>query len=218
MEYLFNPDNWEWVWTGNNFRFLLEGFLINLEIAAIGIVFSLIFGLLLALMRISSSRLISVPAGIWVDLWRNLPLILIILYLGARRPELVAAGVGGQHPGLVPGGAPGRARPRRHPRARPLQLGRPLRDHALGDPLARPRPARGGGVARPHLPPADAVRDPAPGPAPDGAGHGLAADHAEQGHDAGHDPRDHRGARPRQQPELRRRSSAGCRRRSFRST
>ena len=39
--------------TGNNFRFLLEGFLINLEIAAIGIVFSLIFGLLLALMRIS---------------------------------------------------------------------------------------------------------------------------------------------------------------------
>jgi His/Glu/Gln/Arg/opine family amino acid ABC transporter permease subunit len=82
MEYLFNPDNWEWVWTGNNFRFLLEGFLINLEIAAIGIVFSLIFGLLLALMRISNSRLISIPAGIWVDLWRNIPLILMILYLG----------------------------------------------------------------------------------------------------------------------------------------
>ena len=45
MEYLFDPDNWEWVWTGNNFRFLLEGFVINLEIAAIGIVFSLlVFG------------------------------------------------------------------------------------------------------------------------------------------------------------------------------
>ncbi len=82
MEYLFNPDNWEWVVTGNNFKFLLEGFLINLEIAAIGIVFSLIFGLLLALMRISNSRLISVPAGIWVDVWRNIPLILMILYLG----------------------------------------------------------------------------------------------------------------------------------------
>jgi aspartate/glutamate/glutamine transport system permease protein len=82
VEYLFNPDNWEWVITGNNFEFLLEGFLINLQIAAIGIVFSLIFGLLLALMRISNSRLISVPAGIWVDLWRNIPLILMILYLG----------------------------------------------------------------------------------------------------------------------------------------
>lgn len=82
MSYLFDPDNWEWVWTGNNLRFLLEGFLINLEIAAIGIVFSLALGLILALMRISTNRLVSVPAGIWVDLWRNVPLILLILYLG----------------------------------------------------------------------------------------------------------------------------------------
>jgi aspartate/glutamate/glutamine transport system permease protein len=86
MSYLVDPDNWEWLWTGNNFRFLLEGFLINLEIALIGIVFSLIFGLLLALMRISRRRLISAPAGIWVDVWRNLPLILIILYLSLAVP------------------------------------------------------------------------------------------------------------------------------------
>lgn len=87
MEYLFSPDNWEWLWTGNNFRFLLEGFLVNLEIAAIGIAFSLVFGLLLALMRISTRRLVSIPAGIWVDVWRNLPLILIILYLGLAVPS-----------------------------------------------------------------------------------------------------------------------------------
>jgi aspartate/glutamate/glutamine transport system permease protein len=86
MSYLFEPDNWEWVWTGNNFRFLLEGFLVNLEIALIGIVLSLIFGLVLALMRISKRRPISVPAGIWVDVWRNLPLILIILYLALAVP------------------------------------------------------------------------------------------------------------------------------------
>ena len=82
MQYLFDPDNWEWVTTGNNLEFLLRGFLINLEIAAIGIVFSLVFGLLLALMRISNKRLISVPVGIWVDVWRNIPLILMILYFG----------------------------------------------------------------------------------------------------------------------------------------
>ena len=29
MSYLFDPDNWEWLWTENNARFLLEGFLIN---------------------------------------------------------------------------------------------------------------------------------------------------------------------------------------------
>jgi aspartate/glutamate/glutamine transport system permease protein len=87
MIYLFDPDNWEWVWTGNNLRFLLEGFAINLEIAAVAIVFSLAFGLLLALMRISRWRLISIPAGIWVDVWRNLPLVLIILYLGLAVPS-----------------------------------------------------------------------------------------------------------------------------------
>ena len=30
--------------------------------------------------------MISVPAGIWVDLWRNLPLVLIILYLALAVP------------------------------------------------------------------------------------------------------------------------------------
>ena len=82
MGYLFDSGNWEWVVTGNNFRFLLEGFLINVEIAAVGIVLSLIFGLLLALMRISRLRPVSIVAGLWVDLWRNIPLILMILYLG----------------------------------------------------------------------------------------------------------------------------------------
>ena len=86
MSYLFDSGNWEWLWTGNNFRFLIEGFLVNLEIALIGMIFSLIFGLFLALMRISKRRFVSVPAGIWVDVWRNLPLILIILYLALAVP------------------------------------------------------------------------------------------------------------------------------------
>ena len=87
MTYLFDPDNWEWVWSGNSFRFLIEGFLVNLEIALIGIVLSMIFGLLLALMRISGTKLLSIPAGIWVDVWRNLPLIFIILYLALAVPS-----------------------------------------------------------------------------------------------------------------------------------
>ena len=87
MSYLFDSGNWEWLFTGNNFRFLLEGFFVNLQIALIGIVLSLIVGLLLALMRISKQRWISTPAGIWVDVWRNLPLILIILYLALAVPS-----------------------------------------------------------------------------------------------------------------------------------
>src|ERR671919_465408 len=86
MDYLFDPDNWEWVTSGNNLRFLLEGFLINLEIAAIAMVLSLIFGLLLALGRLSKLRPLGLAAGVWVDIWRNLPLIFIILYLFLAAP------------------------------------------------------------------------------------------------------------------------------------
>jgi His/Glu/Gln/Arg/opine family amino acid ABC transporter permease subunit len=85
--YLVDPDNWEWLTTGNNLRFLLEGFLVNLEIAAIAIVFSLGLGLLLALARLAKLRSLSVAAGVWIDIWRNLPLIFIILYLALAMPE-----------------------------------------------------------------------------------------------------------------------------------
>ena len=86
MGYLFDPQNWEWVTTGNNLRFLLEGFLVNLEIAVIAIVLSLAVGLLLALARLSRLRPLSLVAGVWVDVWRNLPLIFIILYLALALP------------------------------------------------------------------------------------------------------------------------------------
>ncbi len=42
MSYLFDPDNWEWLWTANNAQFLLEAFLINLEIALISMVLALV--------------------------------------------------------------------------------------------------------------------------------------------------------------------------------
>jgi His/Glu/Gln/Arg/opine family amino acid ABC transporter permease subunit len=87
MGYLVEPSNWEWLIRGNNLRFLLEGFLVNLEIAAIAIVLSLAVGLLLALTRLSRLRPLSVVAGVWVDVWRNLPLIFIILYLALALPE-----------------------------------------------------------------------------------------------------------------------------------
>jgi aspartate/glutamate/glutamine transport system permease protein len=87
VSYLFDPDNWEWLVTGRNFRFILEGFLINLEIAVIAMVLSLICGLALALARLARFRPLSVIAGVWVDVWRNLPVIFVILYLALTIPR-----------------------------------------------------------------------------------------------------------------------------------
>jgi His/Glu/Gln/Arg/opine family amino acid ABC transporter permease subunit len=87
MTYVFDPDNWEWLWTGNNARFILEGFLINLEIALVSIIFALILGLILALLRLSRLRVVSVVAGTWIDVFRNLPLIFLILYFALGLPS-----------------------------------------------------------------------------------------------------------------------------------
>lgn len=87
MGYLFDPSNWEWLGSGSNFSFMFEGFLINLEIAIIAMALSLILGLGLALLRISKRPWIKVPVGLWIDSWRNLPLIFIILYFFLALPR-----------------------------------------------------------------------------------------------------------------------------------
>jgi His/Glu/Gln/Arg/opine family amino acid ABC transporter permease subunit len=77
----------EWLDSGNNLRFILEGFLINLEIAVVAILLALLFGLSLALLRLARNRILSVVAGIWVDVFRNLPLLLLILFLFLWIPQ-----------------------------------------------------------------------------------------------------------------------------------
>ncbi|MDQ3742686.1 MAG: amino acid ABC transporter permease [Actinomycetota bacterium] len=102
MGYLFDPDHWEWLTTGNNFRFILEGFAVNLEIALIAIVFSLAVGLALALLRLSTVRPVSIAAGAWIDVFRNLPLIFLILYLALAMPQSWREWYEGIAPGFLP--------------------------------------------------------------------------------------------------------------------
>ena len=87
FEFLFAPDRWEWLFSGNSFRFLLEGLAVNIEMAVIAMVLSLIIGLLLALGRISKNPWVRRPSAAWIDVWRNLPLLFIMLYLSLWLPE-----------------------------------------------------------------------------------------------------------------------------------
>jgi len=102
VAYLVDPDNWEWLVTGNNLRFILEGFAVNLQIALIAIVFSLALGLALALLRLSRSRPVSVAAGLWIDVFRNLPLIFLILYLALAMPASWREAYESVAPGFLP--------------------------------------------------------------------------------------------------------------------
>jgi glutamate transport system permease protein len=100
--YLFDPDNWRWLFGGKNAEFILKGFLVNIEIAVICMVLSMIFGLLLALGRISKKPWLKGPVGLWIDVWRNLPLIFILLFLFLWMPEWVKNGYQDNAPGFLP--------------------------------------------------------------------------------------------------------------------
>jgi His/Glu/Gln/Arg/opine family amino acid ABC transporter permease subunit len=102
MTYLFDPDNWKWLGAGKNLTFLLQGFLVNIEIAVIAMILSLLLGLGLALLRVSKKKPLSVAAGVWIDVWRNLPLILIILYLFLVLPQSVKDSWEKYVPGFFP--------------------------------------------------------------------------------------------------------------------
>ena len=87
LYYFIDPENWRWITAGKNFTFLLEGFLVNLEIAILAMALSLVFGLLLALARISKNKVARGVTGVWIDVWRNLPLVFILLYFFLGLPD-----------------------------------------------------------------------------------------------------------------------------------
>jgi glutamate transport system permease protein len=87
--YLFDPSNWEWIFAGRNFAFLLERFLNNIVLALITMALSLLVGLGIALLRISKNRAVSVATSLWIDIWRNLPVLLLLLYFGLALPQSV---------------------------------------------------------------------------------------------------------------------------------
>lgn len=102
MGYLFDPGNWEWLWTGRNLRFLLDGFLVNLEIAAVAMTLALVAGLALALLSLARLGPLRLGAKLWVDVFRNLPLIFLILYLALSMPQSVREYWTDNAPGVLP--------------------------------------------------------------------------------------------------------------------
>ena len=102
MSFIFDPQNWEWLFHGKNLKFLFEHFIRSIEIALIAMVLSLILGLVLALLRIAKNRLVSTIAGLWIDAWRNLPLIFILLYMLLAMPQGLRRGYEDAVPGWFP--------------------------------------------------------------------------------------------------------------------
>lgn len=81
------------LFTGTNIRFLLEGLGLTLIISALAIACSVALGALLSVMRGSSSRLLRGFSVAYVELFKNTPLLLWIMFtfFVAQLPPLPAA-------------------------------------------------------------------------------------------------------------------------------
>ncbi|MFZ4834338.1 glutamate/aspartate ABC transporter permease GltK [Rouxiella sp. Mn2063] len=70
----------DWSSIGPSLPFLLDGMLITLKITLIAIVFGILWGTILAVMRLSSFKPISWFAKIYVNLFRAVPLVMVLLW------------------------------------------------------------------------------------------------------------------------------------------
>ncbi|GEN34534.1 MULTISPECIES: amino acid ABC transporter permease [Aneurinibacillus] len=64
-----------------NIKYLLEGFLVTLEVAALAILLSFVFGIIIAIIRYTKIPVLSQVMFVWVEMIRNLPLLLIIFFV-----------------------------------------------------------------------------------------------------------------------------------------
>lgn len=70
-----------------NLRYLLEGFMITLQVAGLSILFSFVFGLVLGTLRYTRIPVLAKVTGLVVDMIRNLPLLFIIFFVGMVLPQ-----------------------------------------------------------------------------------------------------------------------------------
>ncbi|ERL64735.1 amino acid ABC transporter permease [Schleiferilactobacillus shenzhenensis] len=85
---------YQWI----NIRYLLQGLWVTVSLSAVSIVFSVIFGSILGLLRYMKIPVLSLIVGFIIDIIRNLPLLLILFFtyfglpnIGIRLDALPAA-------------------------------------------------------------------------------------------------------------------------------
>jgi glutamate/aspartate transport system permease protein len=75
--------------------FLLKGAVITLEITLTAVVFGVIWGTLLAVARLSSFAFLTKPATAYVNLFRSIPFVMVILWFFLIVPQAIHAVFGG---------------------------------------------------------------------------------------------------------------------------
>jgi His/Glu/Gln/Arg/opine family amino acid ABC transporter permease subunit len=81
------PYEWDWSALWDNLPLLLEGILVTLLASVVSMAASLVLSLPLTLMRVSG-RWLGVAAQLYIELFRNLPLLVLVLWVFTVLPLL----------------------------------------------------------------------------------------------------------------------------------
>jgi len=82
-------------------KFVIKGFIFSVELTVISTLGGILLGTVLALMRLSGSKLLTVPATVYVNGMRSVPLVMVILWFYLLMPSWFF--------NLIPGGANNRS-------------------------------------------------------------------------------------------------------------
>jgi glutamate/aspartate transport system permease protein len=84
---MFTGFDWEVIWRTK--AYLWQGMLFSFNLTLLAMAGGIVLGTLLALMRLSSFRVLSIPAAAYVNLLRSIPLILVIFWFYFLVPVVV---------------------------------------------------------------------------------------------------------------------------------
>jgi glutamate/aspartate transport system permease protein len=82
-------------------NFVVKGFLFSVQLTVIATLGGVFFGTLLALMRLSGKKALTIPATIYVNGMRSVPLVMVILWFFLLVPLLIGRPVGAEASAII---------------------------------------------------------------------------------------------------------------------
>ena len=82
-------------------KFVWNGLVFSVQLTITATIGGVIFGTLLALMRLSGSKILSVPATFYVNGMRSVPLVMVILWFFLLMPFLIGRPVGAEWSAII---------------------------------------------------------------------------------------------------------------------
>jgi glutamate/aspartate transport system permease protein len=77
-------------------KFVLKGFYFSIQLTAVATIGGIIFGTLLALMRLSGKKILMYPATFYVNGMRSIPLVMVILWFFLLMPTIIGRPIGAE--------------------------------------------------------------------------------------------------------------------------